>query len=121
MMRSTSSVRPLPPGCSKQYVPLEWYPRYGLRSDQARLPKDTSKREALARQIGMDGYELLDWVVTAESPPGLRDLPALEALRQIWVQQYYRCTGWALPPSLSSGMGRRNICFGRALLAQSSV
>jgi transposase len=109
------------PAWVQQRVPWEWYPRYGLRSDQARLPKDASTREALARQIGMDGYELLDWVVTAESPPGLRDLPALEALRQIWVQQYYRCTGWALPPSLSSGMGRRNICFGRALLAQSSV
>jgi hypothetical protein len=35
-------------------------PRYGLRSDQARLPKDASKREALARQIGADGYQLLD-------------------------------------------------------------
>jgi transposase len=80
------------PAWVQRHVPLEWYPRYGLRSDQARLPKDTSKREALARQIGMDGYELLDWVVTAENPPGLRDLPALEALRQIWVQQYYRCT-----------------------------
>ena len=31
-------------------------------------------------------------MVTAESPPGLRDLPALEALRRIWVQPYYRCT-----------------------------
>ena len=25
-------------------------------------------------------------------PSGLQDLPALEALRQIWLQQYYRCT-----------------------------
>jgi transposase len=48
------------PAWVQQHVPLAWYPRYGLRSDQARLPKDTSTREALARQIGMDGYELLD-------------------------------------------------------------
>jgi transposase len=80
------------PAWVQRHIPPEWYPRYGLRSDQARLPKDASKREALARQIGADGYQLLDWVVTAESPPGLRDLPALEALRRIWVQQYYRCT-----------------------------
>ena len=80
------------PAWVQQHIPPEWYARYGLRSDQARLPKDVSKREALARQIGADGYQLLDWVVTAESPPGLRDLPALEALRRIWVQQYYRCT-----------------------------
>ena len=32
------------------------------------------------------------WVWAAESAPCLRDLPALEALRQIWLQQYYRCT-----------------------------
>ena len=74
------------------HVPLDWYPRYGLRSDQARLPKEASKREALARQVGVDGYQLLDSLQTADSPPYLRDLFALEALRQIWVQQYYRCT-----------------------------
>jgi transposase len=39
----------------QQHVPLEWYARYGLRSDQARLPKDASKREVLAHQIGVDG------------------------------------------------------------------
>jgi transposase len=76
----------------QQYVPLDWYPRYGLRADQTRLPKDASKREALVRQIGVDGYQLLDGVWAAESAPYLRDLPALEALQQIWLQQYYRCT-----------------------------
>jgi transposase len=76
----------------QQHVPLDWYPRYGLRSDQARLPKEASKREALARQIGADGFQLMEWVFANDSPAGLRDLPALEALRQIWLQQYYRCT-----------------------------
>jgi len=76
----------------QQHVPLDWYPRYGLRADQTRLPKDASKREALARQIGADGYQLLDAVWAAPSAPYLRTLPALEALRQIWVQQYYRCS-----------------------------
>jgi transposase len=76
----------------QQHVPLEWYTRYGLRAEQARLPKEASKREALARQIGADGYLLLDWVMLPESPPGLRALPGIEALRRIWLQQYYRCT-----------------------------
>jgi len=79
------------PAWGQQHIPPEWYLRYGLRSDQARLPTDASRREALARQIGADGYQLLDWGVTAESPSGLRDLPALEALHRIWVQQYSRC------------------------------
>ena len=80
------------PAWVQQHVPLDWYTRYGLRSDQTRLPKDASKREALACQIGADGYQLLDGVWAAESAPSLRTLPALEALRQIWLQQYYRCT-----------------------------
>jgi transposase len=80
------------PAWIQQHMPRDWYPRYGLRSDQTRLPKDASKREALARQVGADGYQLLAWVETADPSPGLRNLPALEALRRIWLQQYYRCT-----------------------------
>lgn len=80
------------PSWVQQHVPLEWYTRYGLRSDQTRLPKEASTREALGRQVGTDGYQLLEWVLTADMSSGLRDLPALEALRQIWLQQYYRCT-----------------------------
>jgi transposase len=49
------------PAWVQQHVPLEWYTRYGLRSDQTRLPKDASKREALGRQVGTDGYQLLEW------------------------------------------------------------
>jgi transposase len=79
------------PAWVRQQVPPAWYTRYGLWSDQARLPKDASKREALARQIGADGYQLMEWVFPNDSPAGLRDLPALEALRRIWLQQYYRC------------------------------
>jgi transposase len=48
------------PAWVQHQVPPAWYTRYGLRSDQSRLPKDVSKREALARQVGMDGYQLLD-------------------------------------------------------------
>jgi transposase len=76
----------------QQHVPLDWYTRDGLRADQMRLPQEASKRAALARQVGMDGYQLLDAGWAATSAPYLRPLPALEALRQIWVQQYYRCS-----------------------------
>jgi transposase len=79
------------PAWIQQHVPREWYPRYGLRSDQTRPPKDASKREALACQIGEDGSQLLAWVLTTDTARDLRALPALEALRQIWIQQYYRC------------------------------
>jgi transposase len=80
------------PAWVRQQVPPAWYTRCGLRSDQARVPKDASKREALARQIGADGYQLLAWVQKSDPSLGFRELPALEALRQIWLQQYYCCT-----------------------------
>ena len=60
------------PAWVQQHVPLDWYTRYGLRADQTRLPKDASKRDALARQIGADGYQLLDAVWAATSAPYLR-------------------------------------------------
>jgi transposase len=56
------------------------------------VPQEAHQREARARPIGVDGSQLLDWVVAPESPPGLRDLPALEALRRLWLPHYDRCT-----------------------------
>jgi transposase len=76
----------------RQWGPLEWYDRYGLRADRGRLPKETSKRDALALRIGADGSQLLDGVWHDERTLSLRTLPALESLRQIWVQHYYRGT-----------------------------
>jgi transposase len=80
------------PGWVRQHVPLAWYDRYGLRADRGRLPKEASRRDALALQIGADGYQLLDEVGKDGSPLALRNLPALEVLRRIWLQHYYRCT-----------------------------
>ena len=92
MHAALNQLSAVEPAWVQHQVPLDWYPRYGLRSEQARLPQDASKREALARQVGADGYQLLEWVQTAETGPHLRDLPAVDVLRQIWLQQYYRCT-----------------------------
>jgi transposase len=80
------------PAWVRQQVPLAWYDRYGLRADRGRLPKEASKRDAMALQIGADGDQLLDEIWRDASPLSLRDLPALEVLRQIWLQHYYRCT-----------------------------
>src|SRR5215831_13032926 len=77
-MHSTSSAPPTPPGCSST---CRWT---GIRAT-------ASVRTRRACQIGVDGYQLLDAVWAATSAPYLRTLPAVEALRQIWVQQYYRC------------------------------
>lgn len=65
-----------------------WADRYGPRFDEYRLPKQKEERQALADQIGEDGFRLLGVVYAADAPPELRMLPAVETLRQVWVQQY---------------------------------
>lgn len=74
------------------WVPLEWYERYGPRAELFRLPKETSKRNALALVIGADGYALLDALCWDARARPLLELPAVDILRQIWIQHYYRCT-----------------------------
>jgi transposase len=80
------------PAWVQHRVPVAWYERYGPRAEVGRYPKEASKRDALALQIGADGYQLLDWLGAEEPASSLRQLPAVEVLRQIWVQHYYRCT-----------------------------
>jgi len=55
----------------QQQVSREWYDRYGLRSDQVRLPKEVSKREALAHQIGANRVIIL-WLFVAFGDSGRR-------------------------------------------------
>jgi transposase len=74
-------------------VPVEWFERYGHRFEDYRLPATRPARYALAEQIGADGFQLLGWVYAPPAPHWLRELPAVEILRQVWLQQFY-----ATPP-----------------------
>ncbi|HSH77716.1 MAG TPA: IS1182 family transposase [Herpetosiphonaceae bacterium] len=73
-----------------------WVERYAARIEQYRLPKTDVARQALALTIGQDGYRLLEQLYAPGAPAELRALPAVETLRQVWVQQYYRST---IPPT----------------------
>jgi hypothetical protein len=71
-------------------APDEWYQRYGQRASDYRLPQATAARAALAVTVGADGFALLDAVHAADAPAWLRQVPALQTLRAVWIQQYYR-------------------------------
>jgi transposase len=71
-------------------IDRSWTERYGAPIDTWRLPSNESKRAALATQYGRDGYRLLDALTASDAPGWLPTLPAVEALRRVWVQQYYR-------------------------------
>lgn len=86
----------------------DWVDRYGSRFDDYRFPKAEAARQALANQIGNDGRFLIAAVYAADAPTCLRELPALQTLRQVWLQQYYavpltepmRWRAWAdIPPA----------------------
>jgi len=73
----------------RTWVAQEWYSRYGQPLTEFRLPQKPAEREALVVQIGWDGIMLLEQVYfDPTTPPEVRHLPAVEILRQIWLQQY---------------------------------
>ncbi len=67
----------------------EWFKTYSRRFDQYRLPKKKSKRTELAQKIGADGDHLLQAIYAEEAPVAVRDLPSVDVMRQIWMQQFY--------------------------------
>ena len=83
-----NSLAVVVPDWLRAHVPQEWYDRYEKRMEDFRIPKEASKREAWAQQIGQDGFKLLAWINQEDAPTWLREVPAVEILRQVWIQQF---------------------------------
>src|SRR5579883_1581479 len=89
-----------------EHMDPAWAERYEKRFSDFRLPKDEKKRVELAETMGADGRRLLEWVYAEEKLPWLRELDAIQTLRQVWLQHYHadaQNTPWRadteLPPS----------------------
>ena len=67
-----------------------WQQVYGARIDDLHLPESQAARQDLMIRYGADGYYLLEQVHGPGAPGWLRELPAVQALRRIWIQQFYR-------------------------------
>lgn len=78
------------PGWLAGVVDDSWQRVYGPRVDDWRLPKSPAERDRLAQRYGRDGFRLLEAVYSPDAPGWLAELPAVETLRRVWVQQYYR-------------------------------
>lgn len=81
------------PGWLASVIGPSWKDVYGRRICDLRLPKPDAARARLAEQFARDGYHLLEQARKAGAPPAVRDLPAMRALRQVLLQQFYRCDG----------------------------
>lgn len=72
----------------KAWAAPEWYDRYGQLLTEFRLPQEQAKRTMLAVQIAWDGIALLRAAYEPTTPPLVRELVAVQLLRQIWIQQF---------------------------------
>ena len=67
-----------------------WVDRYHARWLDGRLPTSQTQRLALAETIGADGGVLLMAMYAPDAPAWLREIAAVQVLRQVWLQNY----GW---------------------------
>src|SRR6266487_2926469 len=68
----------------------DWNRRYGVRVNSWKLPSSPAKREELAVAYGRDGFTLLAAVYAPDAPAWLVQLPAVEVLRTVLLQNYTR-------------------------------
>jgi hypothetical protein len=64
--------------------------RYGTPLTAWRPPASQAKQDELAIVYARDGYALLEAVYDPSSPPWLRELPAVDVLCRVLVQNYAR-------------------------------
>jgi transposase len=68
----------------------DWNRRYGTPMTSWRPPQSEAKREELATAYARDGYTLLEAVYDPPAPPWLREIPAIDVLRRVLLQNYTR-------------------------------
>ena len=81
------------PDWLRALAPPVWFERYAHRVEDCRLPKSREKREALALEIGADGFLLLDALDAPTAPTAARDVAMVRTLRDVWRIHYARDDG----------------------------
>ncbi|HSH83390.1 MAG TPA: IS1182 family transposase, partial [Herpetosiphonaceae bacterium] len=90
MRHALNTLATVVPQWLRGWVPGEWFDCYGRRFEEYRLPDSLQERTALAERIGSDGRRLLEEVYNNAGTAGwLREVPAVETLRRVWVQQFH--------------------------------
>jgi transposase len=84
-----NSLATIAPEWLREHLAPEWFDRYSTRIEDSRLPKGKEARKDYAEVIGADGSRLLTALYDPSAPPHLRELPAVQNLRRIWIFHYY--------------------------------
>jgi transposase len=89
-----NAIASIAPAWLREHAATEWFDRYSTRIEDSRLPKGQEARKEYAELIGADGSRLLSAVYDPSALLHLRELPAVQVLRQTWVFQYYAEEGY---------------------------
>ena len=79
-----------PDWLEQQICLSDWARRYGTPMTSWRPPASQAKQDELAIAYARDGYALLEAVYDESSPAWLRELPAVDVLRRVLLQNYTR-------------------------------
>jgi transposase len=89
LQAALDAVAALTPEWLRAWAAPEWYTHYSQPLTTFRLPQKSAERDELAVQIGWDGLTLMETIYHDPVTPAIvRELEAVEILRQVWVQQY---------------------------------
>jgi transposase len=78
-----NSLAVVAPDWLLEHSDAEWVERDVHRIEESRLPRSQADRQALAEMIGEDGRKVLTAVFDPLAPTWLREIPAVQVLRQI--------------------------------------
>lgn len=66
----------------------DWIDRYGPQVRDYRLPDNETKRAEYVAQVGADGLYLLQAIWRSTDYAWLKNLPTVQTLREVWLQNY---------------------------------
>ncbi len=89
MRHALNALAVVGPDWPRTWVPAMWYDRYARPFADYHLPAARQARYVLAEEIGADGFQLLQVASAAETPRWGREVPAVQVLRPVWLQQFY--------------------------------
>jgi transposase len=89
LRHALNSLAVVVPEWLRAVSPPEWRDRYARRAEDDRLPTTQAARTVLTLTIGCDGWRLLAAIDHVDTPPWVREVPAVMILRRVWIQNYW--------------------------------
>lgn len=81
------------PAWLKRRVNADWFDGYSQRTSNYLLPKKENERQTWGERVGRDGFFLLEQIYDDGHHPELVEIPAVDILRRVWLQNFYQDDG----------------------------